>query len=191
MARRKDHTREELHELAVRCGREIVAAGGPDALTARSVAGKMGYTPGTLYNLFENLEGLIIAINIGTLDELGASIHAVLENGGKPRKILGKIAEAYLSLQARHPHLWALLFATPVSAKSDEYHQAIHRVFDPVVQVLRSVSADDAAARRDAKILWATLHGICHLKQSGKLDVTEEDPPEVLVKQFLKQFLRR
>ena len=64
MARRKDHTREELTQLAIKAGRELVVEKGSAALTARNVAQAIGYTPGTLYNVFENIDALVAAINI-------------------------------------------------------------------------------------------------------------------------------
>ena len=48
MARRKDHTREELIQIAIDSGREIVRTEGVASLTARRVAKEMGYTAGTL-----------------------------------------------------------------------------------------------------------------------------------------------
>jgi len=191
MARRKDHTREELIQLAINCGREIITAEGPAALTARNVAKHMGYTPGTLYNLFDNIEGLIIAINCETLHDFAETLQQIIRDNSKPKKCLRKISEAYLDLQQSRPHLWTLLFATPLRAESEAYHEAIHAVFDPVVQTMQSISGSPKAARQDAKILWATLHGICLLKQSNKLDVTQADDPKTLVKQFLSQFLNR
>ena len=62
--------------------------------------------------------------------------------------------------------------------------------FDQVVAATRPLTTDPAAARRKAKLLWATLHGICLLQQSGKLDVSEADATEELVAEFLKPFLK-
>lgn len=190
MARRKDHTREELIQLSIQCGRDIVIENGPSALTARSVAQRMGYTAGTLYNLFENIEGLITAINIQTLDAFAESLAQSIRSCRKPETRIERIAAAYLQLQDEQPQLWKLLFATPLTKITDDYHQAIHRVFDPVVETLLPLSGNPDTARKDAKILWATLHGICHLRESEKLDVSENDSPKSLVQQFLKKFLQ-
>ena len=43
MGRRSDHSREELYELALATARRIVEKDGPTGLTARKVAGAMGY----------------------------------------------------------------------------------------------------------------------------------------------------
>jgi len=188
MARRKDHTRQELIELAVSSGRELVIAEGPEALTARNVAKLMGYTPGTLYNLFDNIDGLATAVNARTLHSFAETIRQIVRENAKPKKRLRRICTAYLDLKATQPHLWTLCFATPLKALTDEFHEAVHAVFDPASEALLPLSGSPANARRDAKLLWATLHGICLLQDSGKLDVGEPDPADELVKRFLKQF---
>jgi len=188
MARRKDHTREELVEMAVASGRELVVAEGPEALTARNVAKLMGYTPGTLYNLFDSIDGLAAAINARTLRAFAETIRQIVRENAKPKKRLRRICEAYLELKATQPHLWALCFATPLKTLTDDFHEAVHAVFDPVREALLPLSGSPANARRDAKLLWAALHGICLLQESGKLDVGGPDPAEDLVRRFLKRF---
>ena len=190
MARRKDHTREELTALAIQCGRDIVIAEGPSALSARNAAKLMGYTPGTLYNLFENIDGLTAAINAVSLENFAETLRCILRDSAKPKKRLTKIAQAYLDFQANEPHLWTLLFATPIQHESESYRAAIHKVFDQVTEVMLPVSKNNKAARQNAKILWSTLHGICLLRSSGKLDVGEADPAEELVKRFLAQYFK-
>lgn len=191
MARRKDHTREELTQLAVNCGRDLVIADGTEALTARNVAKAIGYTPGTLYNLFDNIDGLAVAINCVTLNEFAEAIATIRAGSDTPTKQLEKICQAYLSIQQTQPALWALLFATPITIKSEAYSAAIHKVFDQVVETIRPLCSNKNTARQDAKIIWSTLHGICLLQQNGKLNVTESDSAEVLIKRFLNQFLNR
>lgn len=191
MARRKDHTREELTDLAINRGQQIVAAEGPSALTARNVAKMMGYTPGTLYNLFDNIDGLAAAINIRSMEAFAEVIEEILRHNAKPKKRLRLISKAYLTFQEEQANLWTLLFATPLKSDSNAYAQAVHRIFDQVAEALRPLSGSAKAARQDAKILWSTLHGICLLKEHGKLDVSTTDAPEELVKRFLDQFLTR
>jgi len=61
-------------------------------------------------------------------------------------------------------------------------------VFDQVTEAMLDVSEDKKAARQNAKILWSILHGICLLRSSGKLNITESDPAEELVKRFMDQY---
>ena len=70
MARRADHTREELHRMALDAAREIVDAEGLRGIKARKIMDKIGYTVGTLYQLFDDLDDLIVHMNTETLDAL-------------------------------------------------------------------------------------------------------------------------
>jgi len=190
MARRKDHTRNELIEMAVACGRQLVVEGGPQALTARKVAEQMGYTPGTLYNLFTNIEGLMLAVNQGSLEHLAERMAQIMIDEPEAKQCLGKFCAAYLDFHRSEPELWKLLFATPIQNESitEEYSKMVHQVFDPVVETLLPISGSRKAARQDAKIIWSTLHGVCLLQQSDKLDVSEADSAEDLIGRFLDQF---
>lgn len=185
MARRKDHTREELMNLAIQSGREIIIAEGPTGLSARNVAKLMGYTPGTLYNLFENIEGLAAAINSVSLTEIAETLRCIIRDNAKPKKRLYKIAQAYLDFQDKEPHLWSLLFAMPIKHQSEHYSAAIHLVFDQVIEAMKPFGKSRKAARQNAKILWSTLHGICLLRATQKLDIGKPDSAEELVKRFL------
>lgn len=185
MARRKDHSREELISLAIQSGRELVIAEGPAALSARNVAKLMGYTPGTLYNLFDNIDGLAAAINSASLTQFAENLRVIIRDNAKPKKRLHKIARAYLDFQDQAPHLWALLFARSIEHTSEAYSTAIHHVFDQVIIVMKPFSKNKKAARQNAKILWSTLHGICLLRATKKLDISEPDPAEELVERFL------
>ena len=70
MGRRSDHSRDELYTMALAAARKIAEKEGLRGLTARRIAREIGYTVGTLYNLFDNLDGLIVHLNGTTLDTL-------------------------------------------------------------------------------------------------------------------------
>ena len=73
MARRSDHSREELYVMALAAAREIAEKDGLRGLKARRISREIGYTVGTLYNVFSNLDDLIIHLNGTTLDALYVS----------------------------------------------------------------------------------------------------------------------
>ena len=53
MGRRSDHSRDELLGLALDVAEKVVAQEGIGALTARRISKEIGYSVGTIYNLFE------------------------------------------------------------------------------------------------------------------------------------------
>ena len=191
MARRNDHSRSELRELAIEQSRALVREQGIAALTARNVADAIGYTPGTLYNLFDNLQGLVTAINIRTLHELADKIELEIRHCPTAESKLSRICQLYIQLQADEAHVCSLLFAGPKQPQSEAFSKAVHAVFDQVTEAIRPLCESESSARQDAKIVWSTLHGISLLHQNDKLDVGEADPPEHLVTRFLAQFLSR
>ena len=85
MARRNQHSREELQDLAVAAVLEIAERDGVHAVSARSVARQIGYAPGMLYHLFENRDDLILHANARTLDTLAAAMEkaAAKKNAGE------------------------------------------------------------------------------------------------------------
>ena len=70
MARRSDHTREELKELAIAAGQKVISDEGFCKFSARKVAKEMGYTVGTLYNIFGDYNDIVLHINFATLDDM-------------------------------------------------------------------------------------------------------------------------
>ena len=64
MARRSDHSREELYVMALAAAREIAEKDGLRGLKARRISREIGYTVGTLYNVFSNLDDLIIHLKL-------------------------------------------------------------------------------------------------------------------------------
>lgn len=190
MARRKDHSREELTHLAVEAGRQLIIEDGPTALTARNVASAIGYTPGTLYNLFDGINGLIATINIQSMNQFAVVLAEQNKRFTDHRSRLEGLTTAYIEFHKTEPQLWSLLFAYPNEFKSDAYQTAIHDLFGHVITATSPISSCANEARQRAKLLWATLHGICLLSSSGKLNIEIEDPTEELVARFLDQFLK-
>ena len=95
MARRSDHSREQLADMAVAAATALAERDGLRGVTARGVAREIGYTVGTLYNVFDNLDDVLrhatglpvsiaeepltcVALGTGrTLEEMGTLKHVL------------------------------------------------------------------------------------------------------------------
>ncbi len=173
MARRADHSREELRELTLQAAEKIVAKEGIGALTARGLATVIGYSPGTLYNLFDDISALVLHLNSRTLDGLSAGF-AAADLTGDPDADLKALLAIYLDYVETNQRLWAALFEHRMADDRPlpEWYRAsiagvlahIERGLAPLVGPERTHDAAIAA-----RILWASLHGICELSASGKL----------------------
>src|SRR6185295_10400862 len=109
MGRRADHSRDELSKMAVEAATKIVAKQGFRKLSTRSIAARMGYSAGTLYQLFDNLDDIILHVNARTLDGLIEACHDVDFSAG-PEASLYDLAERYIGYTSRNPSLWNSVF---------------------------------------------------------------------------------
>ena len=62
MARTAKHSKRELRDMALAAARAVIADEGWPGLNVRAVAARMGYSVGTIYNIFEGLEDLVAAL---------------------------------------------------------------------------------------------------------------------------------
>src|SRR3954454_23419867 len=105
MARRSDHSRAELEDLIVSEGHRQMEAVGFARFSAREVAKQIGYSIGTLYNVFGNYDRLVLAINARTIaqwqvhlrDQLAACLGDRIEC----------LVRSYFAFARDHRHAWA------------------------------------------------------------------------------------
>jgi AcrR family transcriptional regulator len=191
MARRADHTREELAELAIQAGLKRIREEGFSQFSIRKVATDIGYTVGTLYNVFGSYDEFILHINARTLDEwYGIMKHAMQNNKKDP---LYALAKAYVAFSRSHYHQWSALFEHQLPQNSERpewYLPKMTRFFTLAeMPLLELLWHNHAKTKRSARVLWAGIHGICVLSLAGKLDLVGADSPEVLAASFVETYL--
>lgn len=198
MARRSDHSREQLYELALDAAAMIVERDGFRALTARNVADVIGYSVGTLYNLFENLDDIIVHLNGRTIDRLGDALAAVVFSGN-PTDDLCRLAETYIAFLEAHPNLWAVLFdhRMPEGSEMPEWYTTkIALVMSRVEIALAPLFEEEANKKQDgqeqqeiARVLWTSVHGICSLSQTGKLQIVTAQSAVAMTRVLISNFI--
>lgn len=193
MARRSDHTREELLALVIQEGSGLLAEEGLSGFGARKLSRRIGYTVGTLYHLFGDYDTLLLHLHAATLDDLHAKLEMVPLTG-KPEKRLEKLAMAYLAFARKYYFRWSALFEHHLPedrALPEWYEEKLGSLFALVEQPLREYSGATARkSAKEARVLWAAVHGVCALGLSGKLAVvgtqsSEESMLEVLLMRYL------
>ena len=173
MGRRSDHSREELYGLALDAAERVLQAEGPKNLTVRKVASEIGYSHGTLYNIFTDLDDLIVHLNGRTLDALYQALKDIPLDGG-PETALTRLSKGYIAFTRRHRNRWSLLFEhhLPHDRELPEWH------YDKVLRLLALVEValtplfppgKEKERVHSARVLWSALHGICSLEGSRKL----------------------
>ncbi len=179
--------------MALGAAGEIVEAEGRAGLTARKVAGAIGYTPGTLYNLFRNLDEMILHLNGHTMDQLGAELERGVMTGDAIADVETLLC-AYLGFLEAHRGLWDLLFEFSRSgdgAPPDWYRVKVDRLLARLEAALAPLFGAGRMAERAqaARVLWASLHGICSLAASGKLSVVSENTAGEMARSLTRHYL--
>ena len=70
MGRRSTHTPQQLRELILDAAQDIIQDQGLAGLSAREIARRIEYSPGTIYNMFENLDDVVLHVEARVLDAL-------------------------------------------------------------------------------------------------------------------------
>lgn len=185
MARRSDHSREHLKDMALNAAIRIVETEGFEKLTARRLAGEIGYTPGTLYNIFGSMDGLYYAINALTLETLLNTLAKAGLKTADAQESLMEMAGAYIGFAHKNTHLWLMLFNAPLTGSPpDWYAEKIESVFIPLEKALLSLYDENTPKQEitlAARTLWAAVHGICYLEitQKGPLTSTRKKTLEM------------
>lgn len=177
MARRADHNREELHGLILAAARRITEESGFRALTARNVADSIGYSPGTLYNLFDNIDDLVVQVNGDTLDALFTALRRT-PSSGQPNIDVAALCSQYLAFLDQNSNLWDLLFEYSYASEfqlPDWYRKKIDQGLEILGAALSPIfpAGRDQEKSKAAQTLWASMQGICSLSKNGKLDVID------------------
>ena len=183
MARPRLRERDELRTALVEQAERLVSAEGADALTARRLADSVGVAVGTTYNVFANQDELVAALNGRTLDRLAEELNsAPLPEGDLDERLI-EIARRYISFVEAHSALWLLMFQhdfeqlAQVGVPPTENAQRIERLFGFIEQVLGDLfqPGEERERARTARVLWAGVHGICHLALTGRLAFMQID----------------
>ena len=191
MARRSDHSRPQLLELALDAARKIVLKQGLRGLSTRRIASRIGYSAGTLYQLFEDLDDLILRMNARTLDGLLKSCREV-DFSMEPEVTLQNLAGRYIEYVGRNPGLWNAIFEHSLPdgrAAPDWYVERTRQLLGFAEKAIEPLFAagEEQALRHEAHVLWAALYGIAALATAQKL--TADESPEALVRSLVRNYL--
>jgi AcrR family transcriptional regulator len=159
--------------MALKATQDIAEEDGLRGLTTRRIAREIGYTVGTLYNVFENLDDLILHLNGTTLDALYEACSEVQLNDD-PEASVRALAQCYIQFIRDHPKRWSILFDhhLPDGVDLPEWHQEkVRRLLGLLERALAPLFApgQEPKAHQSARVLWASLYGICALESVDKL----------------------
>lgn len=194
MPRRGEHSKEELTELILEAADALVAEKGITGLSARAIAKAIGYTPGTIYLIFENLDEVILYLNARTLDRMHDSIELAVAGRVRPVTRLRRAAHAYAEFARENPHRWRLCFEHRLPAGMDSpawLNRRIARLVGLITAPLEEATGGRGTKlEATAQTLWSGVHGICILTLTNKLHVVGGQSTEQLTDSLITHYIR-
>lgn len=155
--------RADKRENILRAAETIMAGRGLRALKVRDVALAAKTSLGGVYLFFEDLDGLVIAVNRRTLVRLDAILAAA--GGVDPRAEIHALSKAYLEFAASEPNLLRAMFEHRMAEDRPfppdllaEVNDAFARIAAPLSSILKDVAQDDTAVI--ARTMFSAFHGI-------------------------------
>lgn len=177
----------KLRRLILSIATEIIRNEGLSALQARRLAKSADCSVGTLYNVYGNLDRLIIAANTLTLDDLMARLNARVDQlrGMALDDALVSLASEYLKFANTERGAWRALFEHRLTTEQtvpDDYRLKQAELF-AVVETVLSLKVDDPSERQIAsRAIFGAVHGIVTLALDEKLRDFDEQQTEQQLK---------
>ena len=180
--------------MALGAAETILEEEGYKGLSTRKVAKAIGYTVGTLYLVFEDQEDMVLQINGRTLDALYEWLRARRGNATASREMLLALAEAYIAYAETETPRWNLLFEY-IAAEGNElpewYLAKLGRVFGLVEAALKPLADHSLLEiQQAARVLWASVHGICTLKIRHRMDLAGGQSTDAMARMLIDNFLK-
>lgn len=136
--------------------RKLLETEGPDALSMRRLAGRLGIRAPSIYKHLPDKQALEHAVISAGFDELAVTFEVALA----AKDPLRAMAAAYRRFGREHPHLYRLMTERPLRREL-LVPGAEERAAAPLV---RAVGGDEDTARA----VWAFAHGMTILELNGR-----------------------
>ncbi len=201
MARRGEHSQEQIKEMVLQAAEKLVAKEGYAGLKVRKIAMEVGYTVGSIYMVFDNLDDLITHIKSRTLDCLILELSKV-SNNISPIEQLTALSQTYLAFAHQNFNSWSIIFehnsdlnslntANKTYALPDWYQKKIVLVFKRIEELFQKIAPTINTKEHSiaARALWSGIHGVCILSLTGKLNIVGIKDVEQTLTLLTKSFI--
>lgn len=173
MAASRQTKKEDLKTRLIAAATALIRDEGLKGLRARDIAERAGAALGGLYTVFDDLDGLILAVNSGTLKRLETALEGAIPADAKAEDTFLNLSLAYLRFALAEKNLWSALFEhrMPEGVPVPDWHLAEHTfliglIAVPMAARLPGTSPEDIAVR--ARTFFSAVHGVIAISLEGR-----------------------
>ncbi len=194
MARDTQKRRAELRDRLIDIAETEIRDHGLQALRARALAEKAGCAVGAIYNVFDDLTGLILAVNGRTFRRMGERVEEIVEgNDQGPTESLVVMAKAYLGFAIDNPNLWRALFEVEMTSDGNVpawYMDELGRLFSLISAPLAELHPEANAVEIDlmTRALFSSVHGMVLLGSERRISGVPPEEIETMIEMVLRRF---
>lgn len=191
-----EQRRVELRERLIEIAEAEVEKDGPDALRARRLAEQAGCAVGAIYNVFPDLNALVLSVNMRTFKRLEANITNCgdsLDENATPHEKLVAMADTYLDFATENLNLWRAMFQISLTAEHDVpewYLSELNGLFDlislPIVELDPSASHEEIQLR--TRTVFSGVHGVMLLSLERRISGIPQSELKRMIGFFLENF---
>lgn len=193
MARRNDHTREELVALTLQTVKDFLSENSYHELSLRKLANMIGYVPSTLVNVFGNYNLLLLHAIAQTLDELSNEAMTAMQKSPDSKQALFNLAYCYHDFAQRNPYRWQLIFEHNMNGAELPEWQAkrIDHMTGMLESLLIQISPEHSPSEvlQASRVLWSGVHGITLLSVDDKFFSADPVDGKQLINNLLSNYL--
>jgi AcrR family transcriptional regulator len=167
-ARQKKFLRQEILDAAS----ELFVRNGYENVSMRRIAGKIEYSPTTIYIYFKDKAELLEQVCKETFARLVQRLSKIMEQPGDPAEQLKRGLLAYIEFGLQNPHHYRATFMMPIPEGFDKakYHdkdspgmQAFSFLIRGVTECVKAGKMPATNVELASQTLWAGVHGITSL----------------------------
>jgi len=158
----------DLREALITAALQEAEQGGPEVISIKALAKKLGVSQPAPYRHFADREALLAAVAAEAFRQFSAELRKAIDKPGKRSK-LSRFARAMLDFGLRRNGIFRLMFASRViacAATDSELHATARETFALLVDALEAPAVGLLRERQALKI-WASLHGVVMLAEQG------------------------
>jgi AcrR family transcriptional regulator len=145
---------------------QLLDEGGPDAVTMRAVAQRVGVRSPSLYKHVRDRDDLLAEVVAACLAELTEALH-VVHDGADPRRSLPEQARLLRRYAQEHPHRYGLVFGAAPGVPLPQ-EPGLSRGVQPMLDAMSALTGPEHALD-GARLMMAWSTGFIAMERAGAL----------------------
>lgn len=193
MAKKTTERRRALRDRLIDIAEQKIISDGLESIKARDLAKEASCAVGAIYNVFGDLNDLILEVNGRTFKRLGASVSASVSgmDDDPPTERLIALSYSYLEFANDHTNAWRALFDVEMRAGGpvpEWYMRELGLLFSNIAKPVSEIytELDESELHLMTRALFSSVHGIVLLGLQERISGVPVDKLRTMIALVLR-----